>query len=147
MQADRNAIDNALLALLNSAAYTFKKPGTKHAALWPAVADADQPSFRQVFFAEEKVDDQAYGIARYTRHYTVYTYLQVDPSDETSTAVLANGVLVAFDNIMQTSPQGEKQTLGGLVVNAWIEGMTYISGGVEAQQLILEIPIKVLAGT
>jgi hypothetical protein len=38
------------------------------------------------------------------------------------------------------------QTLGGFVINAWIEGDVGFDGGVQDQQCAMVIPIRVLAG-
>lgn len=145
MQSDREAIDFALLALLNTVNYPFAAPGTRHTMVWPEVPSGNIPTFYLVFFAEEPAENQAYGAIRYVRHYRIIVTLIVDPTAPAQ-ASIPNAILKAFDDGMQTIPQGERQTLGGLVTNAWIEGTSLVLGGTIAQQLQIEIPVKVLCG-
>lgn len=144
MQSDREQIDTALLALLQSANYSFAKPGSRHAAIWPEVGSADLPCWFLVFFAEQSAQPQAYGASAFERYYRIIVDAQIDPTDPGGTAKFANGVLAAFEAVLFNSYQ--PQTLGGLVTHCWIEGTAWALGGTLAQQVTIEIPIKVLCG-
>lgn len=143
MQSDREAIDIALLALLNTVNYPFAAPGTRHTMVWPNVPSGNIPTFYLVFFAEEVAENQAYGAIRYVRNYRIIVTLIIDPT-AAAQATIPNAILAAFDKVMQTVPQGERQTLSGIVEHAWIEGTSLVLGGTLAQQLQMEIPVKVL---
>ena len=47
---------------------------------------------------------------------------------------------------MNSSPIGERQTLGGIVNNAWIEGEVIMDTGILDQQLALMVPVSVECG-
>lgn len=48
--------------------------------------------------------------------------------------------------LLATQFPGQPQTLGGLVLNAWIDGMIHIDGGPIDNNIIIEIPITVETG-
>jgi hypothetical protein len=57
---------------------------------------------------------------------------------------LVNWVVWGIATVLQAKPFGEKQTLGGLVYHCWIEGEIFPE--TENQQIVLTIPIRMLAG-
>jgi hypothetical protein len=66
--------------------------------------------------------------------------MQQDPLPSTIANYLVWGIVNAF----ATSPPTERQTLGGLVYHAWIEGE--IAPHLISEQIVIAIPIYMLAG-
>lgn len=92
--------------------------------------------------------DQVYGQPRYHLGYVIVIYGRGDASpdqDEVPQTQL-NRAWAAIDKAMAALPPGTPQTLGGLVVNAWIEGTVPMQAGILNQQTAIEIPVSVLTG-
>ena len=65
-------------------------------------------------------------------------YIRGDASLDPSAILPAtqlNAVWKSIENILSSSPIGERQTLGGIVNNAWIEGEVMMDTGILDQQL------------
>lgn len=150
MKGTREAIDVALLARLNTisvaAPYALATPGTRHVYNVQQTPPANQPTFYQCKIAENPDQQQAIGLTKFVSHYRIIFFLKIDPTNETAPATAANAILDAMDVAIKTVPPNERQTLGGLVINAWIEGNVWILGGITDQQMEIEIPIKAVVG-
>lgn len=144
----RESIANALFALLSLATLNGVPFTTysRAAKIWSQVDNGQQPALYLVHTGETLVQKQPFGLTKYTFHFHVLIYLRGDADPSSIPDTLINEALQSIDNALQTTPVGEKQTLGGLVENAWIEGDTLIDPGILDQQVVAVVPIKVVAG-
>lgn len=93
------------------------------------------------------------GLTKYRLTYRLLVYKQYegtfDPDDQAVPEQDINAILYAIDFALNpTVPTwlGERQTLGGLVEDAWIEGNIEIAQPILDPWLVISIPIHVLAG-
>jgi hypothetical protein len=107
---------------------------------------ANQPYLGLVQLGFSQVENQAQGIEKWLLHFRVLVYIRADASPEAIPATQLNAALLAIVNAMRSVPYGERQTLGGLVDNAWIEGDVLQDTGIIDQQMALMIPIIVDVG-
>jgi hypothetical protein len=73
-------------------------------------------------------------------------YIRADAGPDAVPDTVINQMLDAIGLVLQSIPPGEKQTLGGLVENAWVEGEILIDSGILDQQCVIQIPVKVVTG-
>lgn len=135
MRVAREQVSVALFNLLNNnqALSSLCKTITRTPKIWTAVNEADKPYL--VLFkggpeteAYIQPQSQHVGLTKYRINYNLWLYLTADPSGTTTAETIINNIADAIDAAFQTnaliSSFGERQTLGGLVNNAWIEGGT-----------------------
>jgi hypothetical protein len=154
VKVPRETVANALLTLL--AATQFTPPGAaapttfqtvgRNVHTWGNISQADMPALYLIHPGEQVVQNQAYGLPKYALHFEVLIYARADAAPSGVPDSLINAMLDAIDTQMQSTPPGEKQTLGGVVYHAWIEGEILIDSGILDQQIAILIPIKVLTG-
>lgn len=139
-------IEAALFALLQTAAYpfvTFDRRGQ----LPENVPAANQPYLGLVQVADAQVENQAQGLEKWLLHFRVLVYIRADASPTAIPSTEMNKALQAIVQAMRSGPPiGERQQLGGLVDNAWIEGTVLRDTGILDQQCALMIPIIVDTG-
>jgi len=129
MKGTREAISVALFNLLtsNTALAALCKTITRTPKIWTAVNEADRP-YLQLFKGGPETEgyiqpQQGHiGLTKYRINYNLWLYLSVDPSGQINGETTVNNIADAIDAAMQSNAFGERQTLGGLVNNAWIEG-------------------------
>src|SRR5208282_3586061 len=109
---------------------------------------ADQPALVLVeggLLAEQKT---AFALTKWTFSALALFYLRADPAAKQGAGTLpvtqANYLIWGIKGSFDTKPPYGRQTLGGLVQHAWIEGM--IIPEVQAEQILISIPIYMLAG-
>lgn len=153
MKVSRETVSAALLTLLGATQFTIPggSPQTfqtvgRNAAIWSNVPAGDQPALQLIHSGEQVVQNTAYGLAKYALHFEVLIYARADASPNAVADTMINAMLDAIDAQMQSTPPGERQTLGGIVYHAWIEGEILIDTGILDQQVAILIPIKVLSG-
>lgn len=140
------AIATALFNLLVSQnAFTFNTT-SRRGSIWSNVPPASQPYMALIERGAAGVQNSAIGLQKWTLRFLVLVYLRTDADPITIPATQINAALLAIANIMNSSPIGGKQTLGGLVNNAWIDGEVLIDTGIIDQQCALIIPISVECG-
>jgi hypothetical protein len=150
MNNPREAISEALFTQLQKAngtgagQFNFQsfERGLKS---WGSVPAANQPAAFLVKW-KESLTQVNLGLTVYVLDYLLVIYLQVDPSTGTVGETTCNAILDALDLALQSKPPYEKQSLGGLVINAWIEGEVMIDTGILDQQAAIFVPIKVRTG-
>lgn len=153
MNVSRETVAAALLTLLQPTQYTlpggqptlFQTVG-RNVQTWGAIAVGDQPAMFIVHSGEQIVQSQAYGLSKYMLHFELVIYARADASPAAVPDTLINAMLDAIDAQMQSAPKGERQTLGGVVYHAWIEGDVFIDSGILDQQIAMLVPVKVLTG-
>lgn len=144
-QFDPESIAVALFDLLKTNSYSFVTYD-RHGQLPENVPAANQPYLGLVQLGQTVVQNQAQGLEKWLLHFRVLVYIRADASPTSIPATELNAALKAIVDVMRSGPQGEPQTLGGIVINAWIEGDVLEDTGILDQQSALLIPITVLIG-
>jgi hypothetical protein len=129
MKGTREAISVALFNLLanDTNLPSLCKTITRRPRIWTNVSDAEKP-FLLLFKGGpatehfEQPQDRRVALTRYVISYNLWLYVVADPTGQTNAETVVNNISDAIDAAMQSNAFGEKQTLGGLVTNAWIEG-------------------------
>ena len=110
------------------------------------VPAAAQPYMGLVELGMSQVEGQAQGLEKWLLHFRVLIYIRADAIPSAIPRTQLNLALLAIVNAMRSGPTFERQTLSGLVDNAWIEGDILMDTGVLDQQGALMIPIVVDVG-
>jgi hypothetical protein len=132
MNVTRESISVALFNLLqgNAALNSLCNTITRTPRFWTDVGEAQRP-FLMLFKggpATEHFDqpqDRRIGLTKYVIHFNLWLYMSADPSGQIVAETVINNISDAIDSAMQTGfvgRPGERQTLGGLVNNCWIDG-------------------------
>jgi hypothetical protein len=160
------AIEAALFTLVCNAVSAFPfVTKSRHPKVWPNIDPKDQPALFLVPTRWVPTQPQAYGITRFELEYVVLVYTRADaagyPPNPAGTPIIPQQLLnqagLAIFNAVRGKPtnptqaatwqpHGEKQTLGGLVENAWMDGAVTIQAGVLDVQCAMELPIHVVTG-
>lgn len=135
MNVPREQISVALFNLFanNAALKALCTTITRVPKIWSAVTNAELPYlllFKGGPDTEGYSQSQAIGLTKYRLNFNLWLYLRSDATGEVLAETLINNVADAIDAAMQGNPPnagnlsayGQKQTLGGIVNNAWIEG-------------------------
>jgi hypothetical protein len=142
---DPELIATALFILLGRASYEFLSMN-RRGNIWGNVAPADQPYLALIERGGTGVQNKAIGLEKWTLHFLVLVYIRADAQPSAIPATPINAAWKAIASAMNSSPIGERQTLGGLVNNAWIGGQVMIDTGILDNQCVLLIPIDVETG-
>lgn len=115
----------------------------------PANVDASQMPALFIVEDWEGVGQQnMWGLAKYQLDYRLVVYAGMpDKSTGTAPGSVLNPLLDAVDLALQATVQpNEKQTLGGLVENCWINGKIFKVDGYLGQYIVAVFPISILTG-
>lgn len=149
MKVPRETVAAALFSLLQTTQIggnpAFLTTG-RRGRIWSNVTPDDQPAMFLIHSGESAVQSQAPGLTKWLLHFEMLVYLRVDPSPTATPDTTINAILDAIDAQLQSMPPGERQTLGGVIYNAWIEGQILIDTGILDQQVAILVPIKCLTG-
>ncbi len=149
MNVPRETVAAALLTLLQGTQIggnpAFLTTG-RRARVWSDVTPGDQPALFVIHPGERALQDQALGLTKWMLHFDILIYLRADASPTAVPDTAINAILDAIDAQMQSKPPAERQTLGGVVYHAWIEGDIFIDSGILDQQVAIMIPVHVLTG-
>lgn len=140
MKGTREQISVALFNLLaqNQTLASLCKTITRIPQMWTAVQEANKPYlllFKGGPATEtyEQPQNTRIALTKYIVHYNLWLYLTADPTGTTVAETLINNIADAIDAALQAAPQtppgrplpggsfGERQTLGGLVNNCWLD--------------------------
>jgi hypothetical protein len=142
-EAVATALFNLLAATQISSQPAFKTT-SRRAKVWSNTNNADQPAMYLIHTGEQVLQNQIFGVPKYLLHFEVVIYARADANPAIAPDTQINSLLDAIDAQMQTTtPPGERQTLGGLVYHAWIEGEILIDTGILDQQVAIMVPVKV----
>jgi hypothetical protein len=133
MRVARESVSVALFNLLdqNQALGELVSTISRVPRIWTSVNEADKPAlilFKGGPDTEGYVQPQQQhiGLTKYRLNFNLWLYMTADPSSTTVAETAINNIADAIDAAFQTGATatsfGERQTLGGLVNNAWIEG-------------------------
>lgn len=144
MNVSRQSVSDALFGIL-SAAYPFNMMAQRP-RIFTNFTAADYPAM-QLVPLHDTGSQQNFGLPKWEMHYNCIIITLGNPSPDTpSPEIVLNSILDALDTAMLGTPPGERQTLGGLVTNAWIDGDSIKDVGALDQAVGLVIPIRVLTG-
>jgi hypothetical protein len=135
MKSAREDISVALFNLLSGyqPLVNLCKNITRVPRIWTEVNEAEKP-FLVLFKGGPGTEDfvqpqQAHiGLTKYRINYNLWLYVTADPTHQTVAETLINQISDQIDAAMQqgaipnASGFAERQTLGSLVNNAWLEG-------------------------
>lgn len=119
---------------------------TRKGAIWSKTPPANQPAAFLVQVAERADQATGIGLTQWFLDFMLEIYAQADGASAAVPDSLINGILDAIDLTLQPEPPYERQTLGGLVTNCWIEGDLIIGTGQIETQLMMLVPIRVVTG-
>ncbi len=142
---DPELVALALFIQLGRADFTFESMDRK-GLVWTNVVPAAQPYLALIERGGSGVQNRAIGLEKWTLHFLVLVYIRADANPNAIPATTINAAFKAIANVMNSSPIGERQTLGGIVNNAWIDGEVLIDTGILDQQCALVIPISCECG-
>lgn len=113
----------------------------------PANIDAlAQPALFIVEEDEEINENTAYGLERYTFPFRLVIFAQMpDARSGTAPGTVLNPLIDAVDAKINPHP-GQPNTLGGLVVNCFINGRILKAEGYLGPHVVAAIPITILTG-
>ena len=141
---NREAIYSALFAKVSTAAnFTTISRRLKH---WADVPAVDQPALFQAQ-VREIAEPQTQVLGQPTRwklSVDLYVYATCESSG-TPSAVLNPLIDSIVAALAPSNPIEKTQTLGGLVLNAWIEGTIETDEGTLGNQAVAIIPISITA--
>ncbi len=143
------AVYAALFSLLQSAVFAAGVAlvsAQRVVELPDEVQAVNQPCLMQVQ-GPMRVEQTEFALPKWIFTAVAVIYVRADGSTSPSPvpATTANYLIWGINNVFSTQPFGEKQTLGGLVYHAWIEGEVFME--TQDQQMILTVPIYMRAGT
>lgn len=146
MNFPRETIAQALFNHLSSLTSSGFSIVTRYNQAWASVESTNQP-----FLGVEQVTNKSVrgvdGIITWYFGFRLWVYCQHQTQSDIIPSTQINTLLDVIETALQPPP-GEKQTLGGIVVDAWIDGTTIIAEGILPSdvQSIVMIPVTVLTG-
>lgn len=90
--------------------------------------------------------NHAYGVTKWQWRVLVWIYFKPDGYKTATTYPdeLTDQFLDNLEQVFQTEPLAGPQTLGGLVLNCWIDGNCAADPGLEDGQAVIVVPISIL---
>ena len=156
MNVPREQIAVAVFNLIKGITFGSNMPGGGFATsgragrMWSDLADAAQPAMFLFQVGETATQQRtAIGLYKWEMDFWCLIYLRADPAQVdagTTVETAMNAILDALEKALQPIT-GEKQTLGWIVNNVWIEGQIIVDTGITDQQCALIIPLKVQTGS
>jgi hypothetical protein len=150
MQSPRDKIGAALFTLLE----TMNGTGTnqydfgyfsRNFKEYDALGATDFPAFCMVYLGEIQHQEQAWGLRTYVMEFLLQFCFKTDPGTSRKGEEIGMAILDALDAFFPPSP-AQPQTLGGLCVEAWVDGAVQLDTGVVMQPMVLKVPVKILCG-
>jgi hypothetical protein len=89
---------------------------------------------------------QTQGLEKWLLQFAVLIYIRADAEPSAVPATQLNAAWLSVITVLRSTPIGERQTLGGLVDNAYVFGDCIMNAGVIDQQCTLSIPVLVDVG-
>jgi|SRR5215472_15024088 len=142
---DPESIGIALFTLLSTASYPFQVKD-RIGAIYSEVTPADQPYMGLIETSITGVQNTALGEEKWRITFAVLIYIRADADPATIPVTNVNAAIKAIAEVINNVPLGEKQTLGGLVNNCWIDGTMRIDTGIIDQQMAVWIPVTCEVG-
>lgn len=151
MNVPRESILEALLTVISTATISSQpafKTISRKFQMWDQVPVGLQPAcfLRQLPGRVDQRED--FGLNRWELRCGIWIYAKYSPATGTIPAVLLNNLIDAVEKAILPSPAFPMQTLGGLVVNCWLNGDVIIDEGnlPNDDQAIAMLPCTILTG-
>jgi hypothetical protein len=113
---------------------------------WDDVSTADQPALFMHQGPQFASQQLAMGATQWKLTAGILVYFRCEACPVETPAVIAiNSFIDNFEKILQPFP-GARQTLGGIVQHAWIDGTVYFDDGIDDNQCFILIPVTMLSG-
>jgi len=151
MNVPRETILEALLGVIATATIDSQPAFvtiSRKFQMWDAVPGIQQPAcyLRQTPGRVDQNED--FGLNRWTLRCGIWIYAKYSPTSDTIPAVLLNNLIDAVERAILPSPAFPMQTLGGLVVNCWLDGDVIIDEGnlPNDDQAIAVLPVSIRTG-
>jgi hypothetical protein len=149
LQSTRNAIFSALLAKLQTIQFppTVGQPTLYSQRFIPWESCTQQPAV-MLLEGAQKATEKVFGQKQWRMSAVVLVYYRTGPAmDGPIPAQQINDILDAFESALQGQPRtAGRQTLGGLVTHAYIDGTVAYDDGTTDQsyQAVLMVPITIV---
>lgn len=144
----RNAVFTALLNLLKTAAMPASigpiQIYSQRFVPWENCAQ--QPAMMLLEGPQTASQKGPFGLTQWSMQAVVLVYFRVDPAlDGVVPAQQVNDLLDAIEAALRMPSEAQRQTLGGLVANAYIDGAVGFDDGTTDQsyQAVVFIPIRI----
>jgi hypothetical protein len=113
--------------------------------LWDQVKEANQPSLFLHRSVQIATENHAYGVTKWLWKSSVWVYYRVENYNTKNTYPdqLTDQFLDGLEQVFLPVPPYKNQTLGGLCVNAWIDGQCIFDSGLQDGQAVIVIPISI----
>lgn len=139
----------AALFALAQAANTSDTPFTimsRRWIAWDQMTAEQSPALFQLQ-GPAPVEGAVRGLPKFSLQVDWYVYLSTDPTDlNTPTSPPLNNYLTALINAVLPKLQGQKQILGGLAADVYIDGDIILDEGVISSPAVIKIPLIILTG-
>jgi hypothetical protein len=133
MNTPRETIFEALLAQVATAAFANGAPALQTASRkfvdWTQCPPGDQPAAFLVHGFEHASQGRATGQTSWRVKAVLFVYCQHSSDSQAIPGQQLNEVLDAIENALKPPPWDDRQTLGGIVAHAFIDGEIPISEG------------------
>ena len=103
----------------------------------------EQPALFQMQVGE-KAEQKALGLTQWKLSVRVWIYARSDEASGTAPSSVLNPLVDAVCAAVAPVPAGERQTLGGLALNAFVDGEIRTFEGVLGRQAVAIIPVSIL---
>jgi hypothetical protein len=129
MNVSREQVSLALFNLLstNTSLKPLVRTFTRVPRMWNDVGEGDKPQlllFKGGPATEyfEQSQNQRIALTKYMVAYNLWLYVTADVTGKAVVETVINNIADGIDAAMHVNALGERQTLGGIVNNAWIDG-------------------------
>lgn len=152
MNVPREQVFEALLSVLGSAVYNGQpafKTVSRNFKHWTDTPAALQPAlFLRQIPGGTASQDFAFKMTKWKLRAAAWIYCKYSPNSAVTPGVTLNYLVDAVDQILIGSPAFPTQTLGGLVIEAYIDGTIMIDEGYlpKDDQSIAVLPVTIVAG-
>ena len=155
MNVPRKQIATALLSLLQGAnanislgSAKFQQGAiTRKPLVFASTPPASQPAMYVVHAEEEGSQNFAFGATKWAMWFVLVIYFKPDASSAGIPDDIADAILDGIEETLSAGPQAERQTLGGIVTNCYIQGRVTIgTTAADTQQMFMLVPVKVDTG-
>lgn len=118
------------------------KTASRRLKHWSDIAPAQQPAMFQSQRTE--IVTRTPGLNPvWDLHLDIYLYANTGGDRDKSPAQIINPLIDAIEAALKPNPIDNKQTLGGLVQHAWIDGAIETDEGVLGDQAVAIIPVVI----
>jgi hypothetical protein len=86
---------------------------------------------------EEASQNENYGATKWQMVFMLLIYAKADPSRSELPDTVVNAILDGIERTLTPKPPYERQTLGGIVTNCYLHGMSNIDSAVISPQIAI----------